>query len=635
MTVLISSLIGLSVLAQNPTVSVTLRGSQNQQLLVDGRDYTPTSNTVGLSNVTVTITDLQPGQHTIEVIRSDDNDVNTSFTLRANYDKKIIVTAGGGLQQSEMRSRTTMNNKTPMSDAQFQALLQSVQNEWRAVSKRRIIRDAFNNAGNFFTTAQAYQLIQSISGEAHRLELAKASYRSITDPVNFSGIYDLLSSPASRNELLVYVNNYNSSNAAYINRVPMTDADYSTLYQNIQAQYSQSTRLARIADAFTNISNFFTTYQVKQLLLLLSDERNRLESAKLSYRGITDPANFNQVYDVLSSASSRNELAAYVRSYNANKTPMSSTRFNSVYQNIRNQSVSLRPSSVAHVFTDGSNFYTTIQARQLLLLVSSQADRLELAKLSYRGITDPVNFSQLYDVLSSQPSRNELAAYVNSYNGGTPYTSRIAMSEADYNRLYNSVANRFGLGAKMSALTDIFANASYYFTTDQAERLIRLVSSESNRLQLAKSSYSHITDPANFSQLYDVLSTQASRDELDAYVRNSNVNTGYDNGDVYNNPYRIPMGDADYNTLYNRIRNTWGLGAKMSALTDVFANANNFFTVAQAENLIRLVSAESNRLQLAKSSYSHITDPANFSDLYDMFSSQASVDELKAYVSQQ
>lgn len=181
---------------------------------------------------------------------------------------------------------------------------------------------------------------------------------------------------------------------------------------------------------------------------------------------------------------------------------------------------------------------------------------------------------------------------------------------------------------KFTALTDIFANATYYFTTDQAERLIRLVSSETNRLQLAKSSYSHITDPANFSQLYDVFSTQSSRNELDVYVRNYNGNTGTD-------VYRIPMADVDFNALYNRISNTYGFGAKMSALTDVFANASNFFTVAQAEKLIRLVSSETNRLQLAKQSYSHITNPANFSDLYDMFGSQASVNELKLYIESQ
>jgi hypothetical protein len=184
----------------------------------------------------------------------------------------------------------------------------------------------------------------------------------------------------------------------------------------------------------------------------------------------------------------------------------------------------------------------------------------------------------------------------------------------------------------MTALVETFANANYFFTTDQAERLIRLVTSETNRLQLAKSSYSHITDPANFSQLYDIFSSQSSINDLDAYVKNYNVNTGYDNGDVYNNPYRIPMADADYNNLYNNISTTWGLGAKYSLLTDVFANAANYFTVAQTEKLIRLVSSETNRLQLAKSAYSHVTDPANFPELYDMFGSQASVNELKAYV---
>jgi hypothetical protein len=45
------------------------------------------------------------------------------------------------------------------------------------------------------------------------------------------------------------------------------------------------------------------------------------------------------------------------------------------------------------------------------------------------------------------------------------------------------------------------------------------VSLESNRLQLAKLSYRTIIDRANFIQMNELLNTQASRNELDAYVK--------------------------------------------------------------------------------------------------------------------
>ena len=96
------------------------------------------------------------------------------------------------------------------------------------------------------------------------------------------------------------------------------------------------------------------------------------------------------------------------------------------------------------------------------------------------------------------------------------------MSDVSYNEIVRNVQSQWLPGAKMSELTNIFANASYYFTSAQAKQLIGLVSDEDNRLQLAKASYDNITDPANFSTVYDLLSSQESRNNLSAYV-NSNA----------------------------------------------------------------------------------------------------------------
>ncbi|MBK8496465.1 MAG: DUF4476 domain-containing protein, partial [Chitinophagaceae bacterium] len=49
----------------------------------------------------------------------------------------------------------------------------------------------FNNTANYFTTYQASRLIQLVTAENNRLQLAKLSYRSVTDRSNFYQVNEL------------------------------------------------------------------------------------------------------------------------------------------------------------------------------------------------------------------------------------------------------------------------------------------------------------------------------------------------------------------------------------------------------------------------------------------------------------
>jgi len=536
---LISCLATISVVAQSAsTVKINVRGANNDRLVVDGKSYivaTDNNNANTGVNAPITITDLQFGQHTLQIIRSDEVNSNNTiyFNLRSGYDLSITVLANGSVQLRETKwttnnSNTTGNYGVPMSDEDFTALYKTVSNQWRNSTRLTLVNDAFENTSNFFTTAQAKQLLLLITSQASRLSLAKASYRSITDPNSFSDLYSVLNSQAHKNELMAYVSNYNSNNT--VNTGAMSTAKFNTLYRLTQNQTSTSARVSYLTEVFNNNVNFFSSAQVKQLIQLVSGESYRVQLAKLSYKRVADPTNFSIVSNVLSSQAGRNELRAYVNAYNRN----------------------------------------------------------------------------------------------NSINAGTA----AAMSDANFNTMYRDVQARLGLGAKMARLRTIFNGEENYFTVAQAKQLIQLVSSESNRLELAKAAYNDIVDPSNFSILYDVLASQASRTELDTYVR-----TNYDyKGNSDYTVDRTPMTDANFNTLYSDVSNRWGLGVKMSALTDIFNNETNYFTVVQAKQLVQLVSDESNRLQLAKSAYGNITDPQNFNLMYDVFSSQARKNELAAYV---
>ena len=519
----------LSVSAQSvSTVTVNVRGNNNESIMIDSKEYTVYSDNNTNTSTPIVVSNLQSGQHTLQIRRSNEvNPSSTVFTTRTGYDLQITITPNGSVQLKETK--------------------------WRAGD---------NNTGQ--------------------------------------------------------------------NMQAMSVTDFNSLYNTIRSQWGSSKKMTMVSDAFANTNYYFTTAQAKQLIQLVNSQSNRFTLTKASYRSITDPTNFTQMYDVLNSQSHRDQLAAYVSTYNAgsSSTAMTASRFNTIYKTAQRQATTnSKVSYIYNSFTNTNNYFTVSQARQLVQLAPDEANRLYLAKISYRGIIDRTNFSQMYTLLNSQSSRNELNTFVSTYDNSNPVYTRMAMKEAEFNTLYRDIQNRYGIGAKMSALSNVFATENYYFTTAQTKQLIQLVSEENNRLELAKSSYNNIVDQANFSQLYDLFSYN-SRSDLEIYIRDHQTEPVY-TPPVYT---RTPMSNSSYTSLYNEVRNTYGFGAKMSRLTEIFANESYYFTVAQAKQLVQLVSDESNRLELAKSAYGNITDPANFNLMYDVLTSQSSKNELSTYV---
>src|SRR6187399_1282394 len=484
---------------------------------------------------------------------------------------------------------------------------------------------------DYSTNTNTPIVVSNLQAGQHTLQIKRA------DEVNPSSTifttrtgYDLQIIIAGNGSVQLKETKWKAGNNNGQNMVAMSVTNFNNLYNSIRNQGGSSKRMTMASDAFANTNYYFTTAQAKQLIQLVNSQSNRFTLAKASYRSITDPTNFTQMYEVLNSQSHRDQLAAYVSTYNAGSSSkaMTASQFNTIYKTAQRQATTnSKVSYIYNAFTNTNNYFTVAQARQLVQLAPDEANRLYLAKISYRSIIDRNNFYQMNALLNSQSSRNELNTFVSTYDNSNPVYTRMAMKEADFNILYRDIENRYGLGAKMTALSNAFATENYYFTTSQAKQLIQLVSAESNRLELAKSSYNNIVDQVNFNQLYDIFSS-SSRNELEIYVRD------HQSSPVYTPPVytKTPMSNSTFTSLYNEVRNTYGLGAKMSRLTEIFATETYYFTVTQAKQLIQLVSDERNRLELAKSAYGNITDPANFNLMYDVFTSQSSKNELSTYV---
>lgn len=102
-------------------VTITLTGNSNEQVYIDGRNFTPGNYRNGYNN-TIQITDLQPGQHTLQVNTNRNNGIlggifggrnNTDkvFNVRSGYDTQISINGNGRARISESRNVTYQDNR--------------------------------------------------------------------------------------------------------------------------------------------------------------------------------------------------------------------------------------------------------------------------------------------------------------------------------------------------------------------------------------------------------------------------------------------------------------------------------------------------------------------------------------------
>lgn len=76
----------------------------------------------------------------------------------------------------------------------------------------------------------------------------------------------------------------------------LSDYEFNQLVQRVRSQWMGKLGTAR--DAING--NYFTTYQVRELLGIFSSENDRLELAKLAFVKVVDQQNFRQLYDQFS-----------------------------------------------------------------------------------------------------------------------------------------------------------------------------------------------------------------------------------------------------------------------------------------------------------------------------------------------
>ena len=671
-TFILSTFFAIIAFAGN--VTITINGNQNMHVHIDGKTYTLANfKKNGANSKSMLITNLANGQHTIKVFRATTANrrstevYSSTFTLRSEYDMKITVNGNNGrVKMAEVlingQTNTQGNSsQKEMSASTFNQLYQTISRKWSEDTKYAEANKTFTSTTNKFSTDQIGQIIALVATENNRLLLAKNAYNNVVDPANYTQLNDLFNTQSYRDDLAAFIRSNGTTGNTSTSRVVMPDATFNQVYRSVNDQWSSSSKYTAANNAFSAAKNYFSIDQVGRIISLITSETSRLKLIKNALDNIVAPANYADLYDLLSTQASKTDLDNYLRrngypttgtdpysnsNNNGARVVMSDANFNTIYRSVNDQwSASAKYSTANSAFSTATNYFNINQVKQIASLITSEASRLDLVKNALDNIITPANYVELYDLFNSQSSRVELDTYLrnNGYSTVTDPNSnsnnngaRVVMSDANFHTVYRSVNDQWSPNAKYSTANSAFSTATNYFNINQVKQIVSLITSEASRLDLVKNALDNIITPANYVELYDLFNSQSSRTELDTYLRNNGyTNTSTDtNNNNNNNPSttRAAMSEASFNNIYQTIRSQWLPLGKYSAATDAFSNPSYYYTTYQVKQIIGLLSSEDNRLQLAKNAYDNIVDPSNIAQLYDLFTLQANKDALEAYI---
>lgn len=93
----------------------------------------------------------------------------------------------------------------------------------------------------------------------------------------------------------------------------MSDFDFSQAKETLRKEWFENTRMTTAKQIIDR--NYFTSQQVKDLLLLFTFENNRLEIAKYAYGKTVDKGNYFIVNDAFTFNNNKEKLGEYIRDY--------------------------------------------------------------------------------------------------------------------------------------------------------------------------------------------------------------------------------------------------------------------------------------------------------------------------------
>ncbi len=263
-TLLLSTIFSLSSFAYDGTRLTVTSISNNKMIVeVDGRRYNLDDHTVSLSN-------LRPGVHNVRVIR------------------ELKRKSGWNMGTGSRREEVIYSIKATLKYGyHFDILVNRFGKTM--IDERRIDEndDWYNDDDGYYGNDQ---------------DRDREYDRDDKEYDNDRGYDDDRNNGNNRDQ--TYDDNYNRS---------MNDRDFIQAKENLRKEWFENTRLTKAKQVINE--NYFTSQQVKELLLLFTFEVNRLDAAKYAYGKTVDKENYYVVNDAFTFTTNKEKLEEYIREY--------------------------------------------------------------------------------------------------------------------------------------------------------------------------------------------------------------------------------------------------------------------------------------------------------------------------------
>ncbi len=199
-------------------------------------------------------------------------------------------------------------------------------------------------------------------------------------------------------------------------------------FANSLAQFPTDEEKAKICMEYV-YTYCFNTAQVMKLSLMMGGENFRYIFLKTAYEKVYDKDNFLYVKQLLMSSklkSGINEIyivpgtnkpyAVAETEEPAVKCFVSDSDFEKIRSEIRKESFSTTRLEVSKRLVKDYSCLSSSQIKDLLPLFSLEADKLEMAKFSYKYCLDRKNYSVVTGFFTAQASKNEINEYINAFS---------------------------------------------------------------------------------------------------------------------------------------------------------------------------------------------------------------------------
>src|SRR5580765_123252 len=155
-----------------------------------------------------------------------------------------------------------------------------------------------------------------------------------------------------------------------------------------------------------------------KLVVYEADANANISNANLANPIYSNTFQLRNGYDMVVAVRKNGQVSFSEKKMNPNtasvaNAAMTETEFDKLLKKISGKwSQTSRYNDVKSAFSNKAYYFSTDQAGQLLLLITSETKRLELAKLSYPRISDPSNFGDVTDLFKIQSNKDNIDKFI-------------------------------------------------------------------------------------------------------------------------------------------------------------------------------------------------------------------------------